>query len=157
MLGRPPLPLCKTISQPLGTCQKIFLAEGTLSNFRLQKVDFSTLLAPANFGPQGAKIELECPTKGSQTPKTPFRGPGNSLRPIGLDSDRFWQNSNFRPWRPQKSNFRPKFFFFCKNLRKNRKFLKIIKNRFRSGFGPLWGHFWPGWIFKLKFFEMFLF
>ena len=119
----------QTYSKLLGTSQRIWFPEVTLSDFSPQKPCHFDESRPGHFRPQDLKNEPIIPNQGSQTPKIPFRRPGNNFRPIGLDSDRFWQSWKFRLVKFSKIEFRTKKKFLAKNLKKSLKIIKIIENR----------------------------
>ena len=115
-----------------------------------EKVDFSATLENQIFGAEGQKIELECRTKGPQTPEIPFRGPGNDIRPIELDLGRFWPNRKFDLRGPPKIHLPTKIFFFVQIDEKSRKIIFLGQNRSNTEFLLVSGYFWPGWIFLFQ-------
>ena len=114
-----------------------------------EKVDFSATSENQFFGAEGKKIELECRTKGPQTPEIPFRGPGNDIRPIELDLGRFWPNRNFDLEDLQKSTYH-QILFFVQIDEKSRKIFFFDQNRSNTEFLLVSGYFWPGWIFLFQ-------
>ena len=103
---------------------------------------------PGQFWPPGRKNRVGVPNQRFPDPQNIVPEPWEQSQTDRIRFRSILAKFKFSTWTTPKIQLSTQILFFCKNLRKNRKFLKIIKNRFGSGFGPLWGHFWPGWIFK---------